>query len=271
MRILKSLAMSFVTLLALLYIGQRILIFPGAYFLSSKAPEDRGLIAIPLETPDGVTIQLYTFASQPLADKDRKKQKQAILVFHGNADLAARKIYELGFLRDKYEIYALEFHGFNKNKGFPSEETLNMDAKTALKYLHSQGHEEIIYYGHSIGTGVATRLVREEMPLALILEAPFDTLLHAANDTIFFLPKGLLEILLKDKFDSVKTLSTIAVPNVLIMHGAKDDILSIKLGRSLFAQVNSPNKVLKIYETANHMNILQYAKKDVLEFLTSIK
>jgi len=240
------------------------LLFPGAYFLPSVAREDKNLRVIPLKTSDGISIQLYTFADSP-------KHKRAILVFHGNADLAARKIYELAFLKDKYNIYSMEFRGFNKNKGRPSERTLNLDAKAALKYLRSQGYEGIIYYGHSIGTAVAVRLVKEEVPLALILEAPLDNLLNAAHSAFPFLPKFMIRMLLKDKFNSTKTLSRIVVPNVLIMHGEKDNILEIQMARNLFAKINSPNKVFKVYERGGHMNLLHFARKDLQEFLSNLK
>lgn len=241
--------------------------FPGAYHMhKTDLPENKTLPVISLTTPDGINIQLLKSSNGQNTDK-------AILMLHGNADLASNQIINLNrldILNLGYDVYALEYRGFNGNKGYPSEETLNTDALTALKYLEKQGYTKIIYYGHSIGTAVAVRLVKEKIPQALILEAPFDNLANAAHFGFSFIPKPVISLLLKDKFKSDETLSQIEVPNVLIMHSHDDPVLGFNMGKTLFEKTKSPHKVFIESLFGGHNNVLDYKRKDLIKFLQSL-
>ena len=266
LRVLRTIAIAIILFLALLYFFQRPLIFPGAYHLHSKEKIESNLPIIKLTTPDGVEIQLLKASSE-------KETDRAILMLHGNADLASNQIQHLNradILDLGFNVYALEYRGYNENKGYPSENTLNIDALTALQYLEKQGYKKIIYYGHSIGTGVATRLVKEKTPFALILESPFNNLAKAAHYAFPFIPKPVTDVLLKDEFASDETLATTEVPHVLIMHAQDDPVLNFHMGEDLFKKVKSPHKVFIESQTGGHNDVLLFKRKDLIEFLKSL-
>lgn len=78
--------------------------------------------------------------------------------------------------------YSCIYSGYGDSSGRPSEDGLNADAHAIWKYAKKHAPSKDIYiWGHSMGTGVATRLVAElsdagTPPKALVLESPFNNL-----------------------------------------------------------------------------------------------
>ena len=96
--------------------------------------------------------------------KDLQKYK-TVLFFHGNAGSLENRIYKLNHFR-KMDINFLiiAWRGFSGNKGKPSEQGLYEDGRSAINWLLSQGvkEENIVIYGESLGTGVATHLSQKK-------------------------------------------------------------------------------------------------------------
>ena len=92
--------------------------------------------------------------------KDLNKFK-TILIFHGNAGNLFNRVYKLNELNKlDVNILLISWRGFSGNKGKPTEKNLYHDAEEAIKWLNNQGviSKNIILYGESLGTGVATEL-----------------------------------------------------------------------------------------------------------------
>ena len=64
-----------------------------------------------------------------------------------------------------------------------------------------------ILYGESLGTGVAVHLARETAPGALVLEAPFSSIVDIASGRFPLLPVGPLIV---DRFDSAAKIGKVA-------------------------------------------------------------
>ena len=95
---------------------------------------------------------------------------------------------------------------------------------------------DIILYGESLGTGVATELASNNKFAGVILESPFTSIADAAKIYYPYLP---INILLKDRYDSKNKIKKINSP-ILIMHGKKDNIVPQKMGLELFKIANNP-------------------------------
>jgi hypothetical protein len=63
--------------------------------------------------------------------------------------------------------------------------------------------KDIILYGESLGTGVATHLAQNKNFAGIILETPFTSMIDAAKKFYPYIPVNLL---LKDKFENKKKL-----------------------------------------------------------------
>ena len=170
--------------------------------------------------------------------KDLNKFK-TILIFHGNAGNLFNRVYKLNELNKlDVNILLISWRGFSGNKGKPSEKNLYHDAEEAVKWLNNRGaiSKNIILYGESLGTGVATELGTSNAFGGIILESPFTSIANAAKIYYPYLP---VNIILKDRYNSIGKIKNITTP-ILIMHGKKDNIVPQKMGLELFENANNP-------------------------------
>ena len=183
-------------------------------------------------------------------EKDLKKNK-TILFFHGNAGSLENRIHKLNHFREMdVNFLIIAWRGFSGNKGKPSENGLYEDGKSAINWLLDKGvdEENIIIYGESLGTGVATHLAQNKNFAGIILETPFTSMIDAAKNFYPYIPVGLL---LKDKFDNKSKIKNIYSP-VLIMHGEADQIVPFFMGKKMYEIANEP-KYSYFTKHDNHM------------------
>ena len=182
--------------------------------------------------------------------KDLNKFK-TILIFHGNAGNLFNRVYKLNELNKlDVNILLISWRGFSGNKGKPTEKNLYHDAEEAVKWLNNRGaiSKNIILYGESLGTGVATELGTSNVFGGIILESPFTSIANAAKIYYPYLP---VNIILKDRYDSIGKIKNITTP-ILIMHGKKDNIVPQKMGLELYEKANQP-KFSYFPENDDHM------------------
>ena len=108
--------------------------------------------------------------------------------------------------------------------------------------------KNIILYGESLGTGVATELGQDNSFAGIILESPFTSIANAAKIYYPYLP---IDLLIKDRYDSIKKIKSIKIP-ILVMHGKKDNVVPFKMGVELFEKANEP-KYSYFSENDDHM------------------
>jgi len=199
-------------------------------------------------------------------EKDLINNK-TILFFHGNAGNLENRIYKLNQFGDmEVNFLIIAWRGFSGNNGNPTEKGLYIDGRSAIKWLIDKGVEEknIILYGESLGTGVATHLSQNKDFAGVILETPFTSMTDAAKTFYPYIPVG---ILLKDKFDNKNKVKNIKSP-VLILHGEADQIVPFDMGKKIFSLANEP-KYSYFTKTDNHM--MEFDKKLIKALKTFIK
>ena len=182
--------------------------------------------------------------------KDLDKFK-TILIFHGNAGNLFNRVYKLNELNKlDVNILLISWRGFSGNKGKPTEKNLYRDADESVKWLNNQGviNKNIILYGESLGTGVATELGTSNAFGGIILESPFTSIANAAKIYYPYLP---VNIILKDRYDSIGKIKNINTP-IFIMHGKMDNIVPQQMGLELFEKANNP-KYSYFPEDDDHM------------------
>ena len=147
-------------------------------------------------------------------------------------------------------ILIISWRGFSGNLGKPTEKNFYQDAQKSIEWLNSKGIEskKIILYGESLGTGVAVELAQKNIFNSIILESPFTSMVKTAKIYYPYLPVNLL---LKDKYDSINKIDKITKPN-LIMHGMKDDLVPYIMSVELFNKANKP-KYSFFPKDDNHM------------------
>tara|TARA_Y100000591_G_C21797359_1_gene680101 strand:- start:692 stop:1495 length:804 start_codon:yes stop_codon:yes gene_type:complete len=171
-------------------------------------------------------------------EKNLKKFK-TLLFFHGNAGSLENRIHKLNRFDDmKINFLIIAWRGFSGNKGKPTEIGLYEDGQSAIRWLLEKGlkEEDIIIYGESLGTGVATHLAQSKNFAGVILETPFTSMVDAAKTFYPYIPVNLL---LKDKFKNEDKIKNINSP-ILIMHGEADQIVPFAMGKKIFEIANEP-------------------------------
>ena len=105
----------------------------------------------------------------------------------------------------------ISWRGFSGNSGKPQKQGLYKDGKSAIDWLKNMGLEDkdIILYGESLGTGIATEIAQNKNFAGLILETPFTSMIDAAKNVYPYIPVGLL---LKDRYENDKKIKNINIP-----------------------------------------------------------
>ena len=167
------------------------------------------------------------------------KDYKTLVYFHGNAGSLENRIHKLNHFQDmNINFLIIAWRGFNGNKGKPSERGLYVDGKSAIDWLKKKGVDEknLILYGESLGTGVATHLAQNKNYAGVILETPFTSMVDAAKNFYPYIP---INLLLKDKFENFKKVKNINTP-ILVMHGEVDQIVPFSMGKKIYEIANNP-------------------------------
>ncbi|MBL6784759.1 MAG: alpha/beta hydrolase [Rickettsiales bacterium] len=217
---------------------------------------------IDIKTEDGEKILAWFHKKENSVD--------VIVYFHGNAgNLENRKAKYFAFAENSnYSILAVTYRGYPGSSGAPSEKGFYLDAEAAISYLKDQGYKDqnIILYGESIGSGVATEMATRINAKALILESPFTSIEDIAKKRYWFLPVSLM---LKDKFDNQEKLQKLNLP-ILIIHGKKDRVVPVSHGIDLAEGYFGPKKLV-ITEDHGHMGFTgDFLIKNINTFMQNV-
>ncbi len=197
----------------------------------------------PIEEGDVHAIHAYTSNSD---------KKGVILYFHGNADNLDRwgKVSS-DFLERGYDVLMMDYRGFGKSDGKSTEETMYEDAETMYHELIKEyAPSDIIVYGRSIGSGVATQIASRYKVKKLFLETPFYSLEDVVKQKY---PYVLLLFKLQFEFPNYSNIDSLETP-IHIFHGTKDRIVPYESAEKLKSYLKDSDTFLTI-EGAGHKNI----------------
>lgn len=258
-RIVLSIVIAYFLFVLMFALLQRYLIY-----LPSRAaridPQDAELAAgqvhtITLQTDDGLELRGWhvlpngqTASNRDECDRQLAQNRLLALYFSGNGGNRRYRIEEFAvFARLGCDVFIFDYRGYGENGGSPSEEALAADAQAAWRYATEErdvAPGRIVLYGESLGGGVATRLASElsesgTPPGGLVLRSTFSSLVDAGAYHYPWLPVRLAMV---DRFPSTARIPSVTCP-ILHIHGTRDSIVPIELGRKLFAA--APEKSAK--------------------------
>jgi fermentation-respiration switch protein FrsA (DUF1100 family) len=229
-------ALAYLGVAALMFVLQRSLI----YRPDPMPPDLRALAASGFEA---VTLALPEGAAPALLIRPPRGGERALTVlhFHGNADLAARVPERLRRLTDDgWGLAVAEYPGYAGLPGRPDETSVLRAARLAAEETarRAGGAGNVVLWGSSLGSGVATALAGERDWAGVILEAPFTSLADAARWHYWWLP---VDLLLLDRYDSLARIGGLRAP-LLIVHGERDGVVPVAQGRRLLAAAPEPKR-----------------------------
>lgn len=259
-RILRCIAGLFFTycvLAAMVFVTQRDMLYypnnPGASPLPAPQTVGLDMETVSVLTDDGLALQAW-FAPP------KKHDGPVVVIFHGNAySIIYRAPMAAAMMKRGYGVYLCEYRGFGGNPGSLSEEGLYKDARAGIRWLEGKGYkkEQMVYYGESLGTGVAIETVAHIKPKLMVLQSPYTNVADVARPHFWFLP---ISLLLKDKYDSIRKIGQLRVP-ILFIHGEEDTMIPIKLARKLYDAAPGPKEFLAIPK-AGHNDLYDYGVGD---------
>jgi fermentation-respiration switch protein FrsA (DUF1100 family) len=238
------LSICFVFGLVLLYFFQRHLIYhPNKLRPNLADYHATDMSIVSLHTQDNMTLSAWYKAAQA--------NQPTVLLLHGNAGHVGNRMpLAKHFIAAGYGVLLLEYRGYGGNMGSPTEQGLYADGRAALQFLHQQGitAQQIVIFGESLGTAVATQLASEATYCCVILQSPFTSLVNLAR---LHYPWALIKP--KDRFDSLSRIDAIHAP-LLILHGKIDKLVPLYEGQALFDKALEPKQIL-IFEDKSHNDL----------------
>jgi fermentation-respiration switch protein FrsA (DUF1100 family) len=212
---------------------------------------------IVLRTEDALDLKAWFL---PAA---RERARAAVLLCNGNAGHRGfRAPLAQALSTAGLEVLLFDYRGYGGNPGSPSEEGLLADARSARQWLldHGARPDRLVYFGESLGTGVAVMLAAEAAPTALILRSPFPSLAAVGRRHYPFLP---VRTLLRDRYASIEQIGLLSVP-LLVILGERDTIIPADLSRELFEAAREPKRLVSI-AGANHNDFELLAGEQLVE------
>jgi hypothetical protein len=181
-----------------------------------------------------------------------RQDRPVVIYFHGNAEIVAWKVERhRALISDGTGLVALSYRGYAGSTGEPTEDGLHRDAAAAYAFAVARySPERIVLWGHSLGTGVAVKLASERPIGKLILEAPYTSTADVAALTFPFVP---VRLLMRDQFRSDQRIGRVTAP-VLVLHGARDDVIPIAFGERLFGLVGARKKFVR-FPDGGHIDL----------------
>jgi fermentation-respiration switch protein FrsA (DUF1100 family) len=183
--------------------------------------------------------------------------KFTFLAFHGNAGNIADRTYLYEFLRaTPANVFAVEYRGYGRSEGSPTETGLYQDADAALKYLievKRLERKQIIVFGQSLGTAVATHVASQNKVGGLILEAPFPSASAVAQHTFWFLPG--ISLLVYSQLDTEKRIKQLDAP-LLVVHCEQDPVIPLQFGQKVYEAAHPPKSFVLIKSSCHEESAL---------------
>lgn len=235
--LLPAIAYGVILLLVFLF-QSRLVYFPQYERELTATPRVAGL--------DYEDVHLHTADAEKLHGwwVPARDARGVVLIFHGNAGNISHRIdYLTMFNRLGYAVLIIDYRGYGKSSGTPSEEGTYRDAEAAWQYLMETRKfkpQDVVVLGESLGGGVATWLAAKYPPRALVLASVLTSVPDMGARVYWWLPVRLLA---RIHYDSRERMQQITAP-VLIAHSREDDIVPFAHGEALFAAAREPKHFL---------------------------
>ncbi len=204
-------------------------------------PLDIGLAYddVSLTTEDGVKLNGWFIKSSDT------NINSTLVYFHGNAGNIGDRLDKIGiFARLGLNVFIIDYRGYGKSQGRPSEEGAYKDALAAYDYLLRRDDidpKKIIGYGGSLGGAIAIDLATKRPVAALIVDSSFSSAADMSKRIFPFLPTAILST----KMDSLSKVKNITAPKLFI-HSREDTVVPFVFGEKLYQAAAAPKEFLEI-------------------------
>ena len=203
------------------------MIFPAAQDSFPEPRAGEGWSVVCYETADRVRLA-GAFFPPPFPERP------VLLYFHGNAEAAAHNLPLAESLASHgFGVFLAEYRGYGGLGGAPGEMGLHADGEAALGELGRRGvpPARVVLVGRSLGSGVAVELATRHRVAAVVLVSAYTSIVDMGR----LVAGPVAPLVVRDRFDSLAKIGRVAAP-VVLLHGARDDVVPVAMGRRLAAE-----------------------------------
>lgn len=235
-------ALVIIVFISALFFYLRYLETKGIFYPLKKIEITPAILHIPfediyLQTKDNLKLNAWFIPKENV--------KSTILFCHGNAGNIGHRLEKIVLLRQAdIDIFIIDYRGYGKSCGNPSEKGLYLDARAAYYYLVNRrglNPEDIILYGESLGGAVVIDLAAVEKTGGLIVEGTFSR----GRDMAKIINPCLPAFFFYHKFDSMSKIKKVSVPKLFI-HSRDDEIVPFAMAKELYKEADESKHFLEI-------------------------
>ncbi|KAG7264262.1 hypothetical protein CRUP_035698 [Coryphaenoides rupestris] len=275
------LALILASVAGILYKFQDVLLYfpdqPSSSRLYVPMPTGIPHESVYIRTKDGVKLNLillrYTGADslsgpgpggQASPNTSSSTAPPTILYFHGNAGNIGHRVPNalLMLVNLKANVVLVDYRGYGKSEGEPSERGLHLDAEATLDYVMTRpdlDKTKVVLFGRSLGGAVAVRLasLNPHRVAAAIVENTFLSIPHMAATLFSFLPMRLLPLCCyRNQFLSYRQITQCRMPS-LFVSGLSDQLIPPLMMKQLYELSPARTKRLAIFPEGTHNDTWQ--------------
>ncbi|MEC9290810.1 MAG: alpha/beta fold hydrolase [Pseudomonadota bacterium] len=153
--------------------------------------------------------------------KGSNSQSALILVFSGNSQDALVVAGNVHRLLPSHDVVGVNYRGYANSEGLPSEKAVLADALVTFDQVKEAfPHKEIVIYGQSLGSSVASYVVAHREAAGAMLITPFDSMAALGQAKYPWLP---VHLLVKHSFKSIDFIKKVTEPVSILI--AEQDIV----------------------------------------------
>lgn len=232
----------------MLIFEEQYIYYPSNELMHTPATVGLKYEEINLITEDGITLHGW-FMPHPAT-------RFTLLHFHGNAGNISHRLhlYE-HWHKIGLSIFAIDYRGYGKSSGIPSEAGLYSDARAswnAVRHRHGVPASNIIIAGRSLGCAVAAKLATEQNPAALVLETPFTNIPDMA--TVLYPWIFPIRFLARSKFNTLDLIRRVSVP-VMVISAENDMLVPATMSKRIHAAANPPKVLISLPGNHNDFDL----------------
>ncbi len=218
----------------------------------------RNLLFYPVPVVDGISQQTISFDNAAISLHGwvlNQGRQEALIYFGGNAEDITDNIPLFEELFENHTVYLINYRGYGKSQGTPSEGALFSDAIAIYDQIMER-HSSISLMGRSLGSGVAVYLASKRDIDQLFLLTPYDSLAEVAQTHYPYFPTRYL---IKDRFESILYAAQLKV-SVLIVAAEFDRVVPVKHAERLRDGFTRSKVSYHLIAGADHNNITAFPR-----------
>jgi len=229
--------------LLMLYARQQSLVFRPRAESTGREPAGLGIPChdVFLECAGGVRVHGWWIAGRLPA---------TVVYFHGSDGNLS---YELPTLRFLCQLGAavllVDYPGYGRSGGRCSERHCYQAGEAAWAFVHGIQQvpaRDVILYGQSLGTAVATYLAATRECGGLVFQSGFTSVPALASHLFPQVPTPLFWLLARTRMNSLRRIPNCRCP-VLVLHSPADEHIPVAHARLLYSRAAGPKRLVELH------------------------